>query len=294
VPDRSKTLPYRQSYNYVFHERCATIKTSFGCTFACDFCFCPKITRGRYFERDIADVVREIEGIEEMNVFIVDDNFLFNARRVETFCRLLRDRGIRKQYILFGRADFIVAHPDLIRRLREVGLHAVFVGVESMREQDLQALNKRTQVAVNEEAIRILERHSIECYSGIVVGPDWSRGDFDVLTRWLNGFEHPLANIQPITPLPRTTLESRMRAVVQVPRERHALYDMAHLVWRPERVSVRLYYWLILRTYYRTMAGLRGQTYILRRYGLRSYVRVARGILHITLQYLVLIARGRL
>ena len=29
---------------------------------------------------------------------------------------------------------------------------------------------------MNEEAIRILEEHSIECYMGIVVGPDWSEG----------------------------------------------------------------------------------------------------------------------
>jgi radical SAM superfamily enzyme YgiQ (UPF0313 family) len=293
-PDRSKTRRYRRHYNYIFHEKCATLKTSFGCTFACDFCFCPQITRGHYFERDIADVVREIEGIAEQNVFIVDDNFLYNARRVERFCQLLQERGIRRKYILFGRADFVVHHEELIRRLRDVGLHAVFVGVESMRQKDLDSLNKKTRVAMNEEAIRILERHSIECYSGIVVGPDWSEEDFDALTRWLNGFEHPLVNIQPITPLPGTPLFERMRGVVGVPREEHARYDMAHLLWQPEHLSVRRYYWLILRTYYRTMVGLSGHLYILRRYGLPPYLRVARGIVHITVQYLVLCARGRL
>ncbi len=293
-PDRSKTRRYRGHYNYIFHQKCATLKTSFGCTFSCDFCFCPRITRGHYFERDVAEVVREIEGIAEQNIFIVDDNFLYNARRVELFCRLLHERGIRKKYILFGRADFIVLHDDLIGRLREVGLHAVFVGVESMRQKDLEALNKRTKVAMNEEAIRILERHSIECYCGIVVGPDWSEEDFASLTRWLNAFEHPLVNIQPVTPLPKTPLCDRMRDLVRVPRQKHARYDMAHLLWQPERLSVRRYYWLILRTYYRTMAGPRGQLYILRRYGLVRYLHVARGIFHITLQYLVLCARGRL
>jgi radical SAM superfamily enzyme YgiQ (UPF0313 family) len=293
-PDRSKTLRYRRHYNYIFHEKCATLKTSFGCTFSCEFCFCPQITRGHYFERDVADVVREIEGIAEQNIFIVDDNFLYNGKRVDLLCRLLQERGIRKKFILFGRADFIVHHEDLLRRLRDVGLHAVFVGVESMRQKDLEAFNKRTRVAMNEEAIRILERHSIECYSGIVVGPDWSEEDFERLTRWLNQFEHPLVNIQPITPLPRTPLFARMRDLVRVPREEYARYDMAHLLWQPEQLSVRRYYWLILRTYYLTMVGMRGQAYMFRRYGLGSYLRVARGIVHITLQYLVLCARGRL
>jgi radical SAM superfamily enzyme YgiQ (UPF0313 family) len=293
-PDRSKTLRYRKHYNYIFHKRCATLKTSFGCTFACDFCFCPRITRGSYFERDVADVVREIEGIAEQNIFIVDDNFLYNARRVELFCHLLRERRVRKKYILFGRADFIAHHEGLIRQLRDVGLHAVFVGVESMRQKDLEALNKKTSVAANEEAIRILERNSIECYSGIVVGPDWSEQDFECLARWLNQFEHPLVNIQPITPLPGTPLFDRMQCVVRVPREEHARYDMAHLLWQPEQLSVRRYYWLILRTYYRTAVGVRGQAYMLRRYGLSSYLRVVRGMVHITLQYLLLCAAGRL
>lgn len=293
-PDRSKTLRYRRHYSYIFHDRCATLKTSFGCTFSCDFCFCPQITRGRYYERDLASVMREIEGIVEQNIFIVDDNFLFNARRVELFCSLLQERGIRKQFILFGRADFIVHHEDLIRRLREVGLHAVFVGVESMRQKDLDSLNKRTQVAINEQAIRLLERHSIECYTGIVVGPDWSGEDFEALTRWLNGFQHPLVNLQPLTPLPGTPLFERWRDLVRVPRERSARWDMAHLLWQPDSLSVRRYYSHIMRTYYRTMTGPRGQLYVLRRYGLGPYLRVVRGVLHITLQYLALCARGRL
>lgn len=294
LPDRSKTLRYRRRYNYIFHSRCATVKTSFGCAYSCDFCFCPLITRGRYVERDIHEVVREIEGIAENNIFIVDDDFLFNRERVDTFCRLLRERGIRKRYILFGRADFIARNEPTVKQLREVGLHAVFVGVESMRQRDLDLLNKRGRVALNDQAIRVLERHSIECYCGIIVGPDWDEADFADLTRWLKTLAHPLVNIQPITPLPGTKLAERMQGQVLVPPTERARYDMAHLLWQPERVTVRRYYWLILLTYYRTMAGVRGQWYVLRRYGLRRYLAVARGILHITEQYLALWARGRL
>jgi radical SAM superfamily enzyme YgiQ (UPF0313 family) len=239
-------------------------------------------------------VVEEVEGIAEQNIFIVDDDFLFSRERVESFCQALEERNIEKRYILFGRADFIARNEDLIERFQRVGLHAVFVGVESMRQKDLEALNKRATVEMNEQAIRILERHSIECYSGIVVGPDWSERDFETLTEWLNGFEHPIVNIQPITPLPSTALYDRMHDVVHVPREEHARYDMAHLLWQPEHLSIRRYYWLILRTYYRTMLNLRGQLYILRRYGLNRYLRVARGMVHITGQYLTLCARGRL
>ena len=38
-PDRTSTAKYRDSYNYIYHDKCATIKTSFGCPYDCKFCF---------------------------------------------------------------------------------------------------------------------------------------------------------------------------------------------------------------------------------------------------------------
>ena len=69
---------------------------------------------------------------------------------------------------------------------------------------------------------------------------------------------------------------------------------MAHLVWIPQNISIRRYYWNIIQTYYRTMTGLKGQLYVLKNYGIVRYLHIAKGILFITVQYLVLCAKGRL
>ena len=99
-PDRTKTAKYRNRYNYIYHDACATIKTSFSCAYDCEFCFCTRV--GKYFERDLEDVADELQEIRERNVFIVDDDFLFRRERLIEFCRLLDERNIRKTFIAFG------------------------------------------------------------------------------------------------------------------------------------------------------------------------------------------------
>jgi len=44
LPKRQLTKRYRKKYFYIFHDKVALMKTSFGCPYKCEFCFCRKIT----------------------------------------------------------------------------------------------------------------------------------------------------------------------------------------------------------------------------------------------------------
>lgn len=107
-PDRNSVSKYRKNYYYMFHSPCALIKTSFGCPYNCSFCFCKEITKGKYFSRNMEDVVSELETIEEKEVYIVDDDFLFNKDKLNRFIHLIKQRNIHKKFLVYGRADFIV------------------------------------------------------------------------------------------------------------------------------------------------------------------------------------------
>jgi radical SAM superfamily enzyme YgiQ (UPF0313 family) len=289
LPDRRITAAYRDHYNYIYHDHCATLKTSFGCPFTCRFCFCAQVCP--YSERDLAEVMEEIELIEEDNIFIVDDNFLSRPWRLREFCRQLDIRGIRKHFIAFGRADYIVKHPEDIRLLAAHGFDAFFVGLESFRAGDLSDYEKRTSVGQNLAAVRVLEGAGVQCYAGLITGPDWTRTDFDNLVSHLNQFDHPAVNIQPITPMPGTPLYDDMTISLNLDRERAERWDMAHLAFTPVAMSARAYYWNLLRAYWRTSAGATQRRYLRSRYGRRVYRRVRRGALGITLQYLALVVR---
>ena len=120
-------------------------------------------------------MIDEIKHIKEKNIFIVDDNFLLKKDRVEEFCDLIKKNNIKKNYILFGRADFIANNDDVIKKIAEIGVQAIFVGIESFKDDELNNYQKKTNVEMNIKAINILEKHGIQCYSGIIVGLDWEK-----------------------------------------------------------------------------------------------------------------------
>jgi radical SAM superfamily enzyme YgiQ (UPF0313 family) len=284
-PDRELSARYRRRYNYIFHERCALVKTSFGCPYTCDFCFCARITRGKWFGRELEDVVDEIAAIAERNVFMVDDDFLIDRSRVERFCALLDARGVRKRFILFGRADFVAQNPDTIRLLRDHGARAIFVGIESFADSELEGMNKLSSVELNLRAVRVLEELGMECYAGIIVDPDWDRADFAALRERLREIQRPFLNIQPLTPMPGTPAWDRLASRIAVPREAWQLWDMAHLVIRPARLDPAEFYRELLDTYWAASVRPHMHWYILSRYGPRIWLRTVRGAMHITRQY---------
>lgn len=294
LPDRQATAKYRKDYNYIFHDQCATLKTSNGCAFDCDFCYCIQITGKHLHERDLDSVMVELKTIPEKNVFIVDDNFLYRSKRVARFIELLREHEIDKNYILFGRSDFIVSHPELMRDFHAVGLSAVFVGIESFEEQALSKLKRGINVDMNVKTMTLLQEIGIECYSGIIVNSDWSEAQFRHLSSWLNRFNWPIVNIQPLTPIPGTTLYEREKDKIVVARENYELWDMAHVLIPPKHMSVRRFYWNIMRSYATSSVGPKAHLALIRKYGLRVYWRVIRGVIFIAAQYLKMALSAKL
>lgn len=290
-PNREITKKYRKHYNYIYHNNCATLKASFGCPYKCKFCFCTQICE--YSTRNIDAVLDEIELIEENNIFIVDDNFLVSRQRILDFCKGLEERNIKKHYIAFGRADFIVKNEDLIILLHKHGFDAFFVGIESFKNSELKDFTKQSTVEENIKAVNILEQNGLQCYSGLIVAEDWKKEDFNTLITYLNGFEHPLVNIQPITPMPGTLLFDEYNYEITTPRDEYACWDMAHVVFRPINMTPRQYYYNIVRAYIKTSANKKQRKFIKERYGRKIYNRVKKGATKIFFQYLKLMIFSR-
>lgn len=290
-PDRKITEKYRDHYNYIYHNHCATMKTSFGCPYTCNFCFCTQICN--YSVRDLNDVLNELEEIEEDNVFIVDDNFLFCRDRLIAFCTGLDERKIHKHYIAFGRADFISTNEDIIVLLHNHGFDAFFVGVESFKSTELNDFAKQSSVEQNIQAIRILENNGLQCYSGLIVAEDWKKEDFDTLIHYLNTFQHPLVNIQPITPMPGTPLFETYKYPIVLEKKRYGCWDMAHLAFKPLNMSKRRFYYHIVRAYLKTSANKTQRKFIREKYGINVYRRVKKGATKIFFQYVSLMINPR-
>nr|WP_300002440.1 radical SAM protein [Tissierella sp.] len=291
-PDRQVVGRYRDKYYYMFHNPCALIKTSYGCPFDCSFCFCKEITDRQYFTRPMEDVMDELESLSEEEIYIVDDDFLFSVSRLKSFIEAIKTRGIRKKFLVYGRADFIVNNIEILKELKEVGLQAVIVGIESLREKDLKEYRKKTSIDINEKCINILKALDIELYATLIIPLDFSKRDFKDLSSWLRGLDVKFVNLQPLTPLPGTDIFENYLENLIVKREDYHLWDMAHVVLRPEHMSIRKFYLQLLIAYYRVVMRPKHLVTLIRKYGLKPNLKMLSGSSFVSFQYIKKIVRG--
>ncbi|MBP5529035.1 MAG: cobalamin-dependent protein [Lachnospiraceae bacterium] len=284
-PDRDKVNKYRSKYYYMFHRNCSLIKTSFGCPYNCKFCFCRQIMDDQYFARDLEDIVNELESIPETEIYIVDDDFLVGRDRILKFCDMLEQRGVHKKYLIYGRADYIASNEDVIKRFKEVGLRAVIVGLESCDSRQLDDYNKRTNVAINEKAVEILRRYDVECYGTFILGLDWTKEDFNALYKWIKKLKLVFVNLQPLTPLRGTDIYEKYRPRFIVREDEYEKWDLAHLVVRPDNISVRKYYWYTMVLYYKITANPVSGWYMVKKYGLHDTLKLSIGAVAVNNQY---------
>ena len=290
LPFRDLPKKYLDKYYYLFQENCALIKTSFGCPYNCNFCFCKEIAS--YRTRQIDDVVNELLTIKQKEVYIVDDDFLFNRDRLISFAKKLLENKIDKHFLVYGRVDFIAQNEDVIKTLKEVGLSAVIVGVEASSQEELNTYNKRINITDTQKAIAILQKYQIECYATVILGIEWDKSDFKRLYNFLRRNNLVFVNLQPLTPMPKTPYFDSYRDRLIIPYNQHEKWDMAHLVVQPERLSIRRYYFEIIKLYYKITVRPHNVSYMFKRYGVRTTLKLSAGAAKITFQYLKKIIRG--
>jgi radical SAM superfamily enzyme YgiQ (UPF0313 family) len=163
--------------------RMASMRTSTGCAYSCSFCVVHHLMRGKYLQRQPEDVVDEIAKVPEDHIYFVDDETFLNKDRLTKIANLLLERGIKKKYISWARADTIVKYPELFRLWKQVGLGVVYVGLEAMVGSRLDKYKKRTNVDTNRKAVELLKEIGITLHASFMVDPDFSVQDFKDLEK---------------------------------------------------------------------------------------------------------------
>ena len=57
----------------------------------------------------------------------------------------------------------------MIQRFAANGLRAVIVGIESCLDQDLDRFNKKSTLAMNEQAVEVLAENQVDCYATMIL-----------------------------------------------------------------------------------------------------------------------------
>jgi radical SAM superfamily enzyme YgiQ (UPF0313 family) len=239
LPARHLIAHYAPSYYINFRKPLALMETARGCPFKCNFCSVWKFHASTFREKSPERVVRELQQIEAPNVFITDDIFWMDVRRGEELARQIKAAGIRKYFTVQTRTDIICKFPHLIEMWKDCGSLAIFLGLESVTDEGLKAVNKSNTANNNVRALAILKELGVGYTPNFIVDPAWDREDFARLRAWIEETGAYNSGFSVLTPLPGTDLWDTARH--QVTTHDWEMYDIVHAVL-PTKLSLEEFY----------------------------------------------------
>ena len=160
----------------------ATVEASRGCYHTCAFCLPSAFYRAQgapYQLRGIANLVDEIELLDRQGarLFLFDDEQFLppkpaRAEHVATLADELARRDLQIAFTLKCRADDV--DEALFRRLQEIGLLRVYIGIESGDPTTLDLYNKRVTAQQNADALAVLDALGIVADFRALIFHPWS------------------------------------------------------------------------------------------------------------------------
>ncbi|HEX9460678.1 MAG TPA: radical SAM protein [Thermoanaerobaculia bacterium] len=228
LPARHLIEHYADHYYINFHKPLALMETARGCPFKCNFCSVWKFHESTFREKSPERVVRELQAIKAEAIFITDDIFWMNVRRGEQMARQIKAAGIKKFFTVQTRTDIICKFPHLIEMWKDCGKLAIFLGLESVTDEGLKAVNKKNTADNNVKAIKILQDLGVGFTPNFIVDPAWTRDDFKRLRDWIDHTGAYNSGFSVLTPLPGTDLWDTAKE--RVTTHDWEMYDIVHAV----------------------------------------------------------------
>jgi radical SAM superfamily enzyme YgiQ (UPF0313 family) len=227
-PDRSLLARYKGRYFFTVARNMASIFTSRGCSFDCNFCAIWEFyeRRTRYLSAD--KIVDQMLACDEPFIFLLDDNFLTSKKRILALCDELERRQVKKFWMTQGRTDFVADNPEIMARLADNGLVGLLSGFESNDDDNLAALRKKNTWDKNIRANQIMRELGIFATGIFMVRADWEKHQFQALYDYINTLEIGIPLVTILTPLPGTQLYRAYQNQLMTTDLR--LFDLLHAV----------------------------------------------------------------
>ncbi len=194
------------------------IQTSRGCPHNCEFCAGSRNFGPGYRQKNVNQVIAEIEAIGEIweRPFIefADDNLFVDRNWSREMLERITPYGAR----WFAETDISIAdEPELLRLLRPAGCYQLLIGLESLSGENLRAIDstgwKADRLDKYVEAVRTIQDHGVTVNTCFIVGLDGDGpGVFDDIRRFVSEAQPLEIQVTVLTPFPGTTLFKRLEA----------------------------------------------------------------------------------
>jgi radical SAM superfamily enzyme YgiQ (UPF0313 family) len=189
-----------------------------------------------YRMRRPEQVAEEFAATGEPYAVFIDNNLGSRKDYLAALCRALRP--LKKIWCAAVTID-VTDDPALVRGMALAGCTGVFIGFESLSDDNLAEAHKKTpKTADYARRVRILHDYGIQVNGSFVLGFDHDRKDvFAATAEWIEQNRLECATFHILTPYPATPLFRTMEAQGRLLHRDWSLYDTAHAVFRPKHMT---------------------------------------------------------
>jgi len=208
-----------------------------GCHNRCGFCYLATDgLRMPYRMREPSQIAAEFAANDQPYAVFIDNNLGSNREYLRKLCHALRP--LKRIWSAAVTID-VTDDPGLVREMALAGCTGVFVGLESLTDENLSDAHKKTpKTADYARRVRMLHEHGIQVNGSFVLGFDHDRKDVFARTAdWIERNRLECATFHILTPYPATPLFRQMEAQGRLLHRNWDLYDTAHAVFRPRHMS---------------------------------------------------------
>jgi radical SAM superfamily enzyme YgiQ (UPF0313 family) len=208
-----------------------------GCHNRCGFCYLS--TEGLhmpYLVRDVEQIVDEFRTDGQPYGVFIDNNLGSRPEYLRHLCRALRP--LEKIWSAAVTLD-VTDDPSLVREMALAGCTGVFIGFESLHNDNITASKKKSPRTEDyARRVGVLHENGIQVNGSFVLGFDHDRPDvFERTAEWIETNRLECATFHILTPYPGTPLFAEMEAAGRLLHRNWALYDTGHVVFQPRHMT---------------------------------------------------------
>lgn len=187
-------------------QRSIDLFTSIGCPFSCAFCS-KTVEHSRSLPLELAvdylGWARDRFEIQRAEVW--DEIFAMNHGRLRRFRALLRERQIEIAFTAYAHAKLF--DDRIAEQLAEIGVDALWFGIETAAPHLLTFLDKRFTVAQAEAAARRCRRHGLPFNAYLMAGlPTQTTEDYALTLRFIERTQPDEVSVTFFMPFPGSPL----------------------------------------------------------------------------------------
>ena len=237
-PDLSKYVP--KDFSKITKRRLfelVPIMTSRGCPYHCDFCCVTDLFGKEIRHVPVENIVRDIKESCRKNYMFLDDNIIGHPRYAKELFAALKPLKI--SWVGQASISILVNDDELLKLAAESGCKGLFLGLESVKEAQMNSLRKSFKSLEGlENALIKMRKAGIFAHASMIFGFDEDTKEvFDDTVKFLIKNKVHTVSFNVLTPYPGTKTFQKMKEEGRLLTNDWKYYDHSTVVYQPKNMS---------------------------------------------------------